>query len=716
MTRRELLALSMAIAACAQENHEVALLMSVSDGTLVSGDSTLAQSWTLPPGSTCKPFTMQALLQANRLRPAETFLCPGELRVGNHNLTCSHPRGLAPLDAARVIAYSCNCATAHFAQRFRPDELASALRQYGFRVNSGSDVRLMALGEEGVLVTPLILANAYRRLAGNAEPPVREGLEGAVQYGTAQGAAVAGLSVAGKTGTVITSGGLHAALFAGFEPSRAPQYVAVVIMQGRSGGADAAPFAAELFRRRKPMPSGSGYRVRFGQTVASLPVEEYVAAVLAGEASTFEHAEALKAMAVAARTYAANQKGRHAGEGFDFCNTTHCQRAETGGIPERLTRAAQATAGEMLRVHNSVAFTPYSMCCGGMTEDGAAVWPAINAHYLRVKADPYCQPDVWNSELSFRDVTRALQASGLSCPEQLREVAVSERSESGRARRLLLNGNHGQSIGAGAFRFAIGRELGWNIVRSNWFSLSSGSGNSLQIRGRGMGHGVGLCQRGAESMASQGYGYRDILAFYYPDTTTISWVRMGGDRVVVYGTDPVRERRVLSEAELLMNKLPWSVNGTLEIYVYPTVNEFRNAMHEPGWVAGRTEGRRIDLQPMQILDRKGSLTGTLQHEMLHVAIESRAIAGLPVWFREGVVEYLCRDNRPNTAIPVEPADESLRQRSNQQQASMAYRQAHAKVADLAARYGETAVLSWVTQGLPDEVRNSTANTLPTKSR
>ena len=716
MRRRDVLALPLGLAL--PDGTTVSLLMRVSDGSLVSGDSALARTWILSPGSTCKPFVFQALLQARRLKPAETFLCPGQLRVGPHNLACSHPRGLPPLDVPQMIAYSCNCATAHFAaQRSSPNELAAALRPYGFRVDL-VDVQLMALGEEGVLVTPFDLANSYRRLANTAVPEVRAGLEGAVQFGTAQRAAVTGLHVAGKTGTVVTSTGLHAALFAGFAPASAPEYIAAIVTQGRSGGADAAPLAAELFHRQlttKKTASGEQlYRVRVGQVISSFTVEEYVAAVLAGESSVFRHPEALKAMSIAVRTYAANQKGRHAKEGFDFCNTTHCQRAEPSSVTPNLTQAALATQREMLRFHNSAAFTPYTMNCGGMSESGAAVWPGLSTPYLRVHHDDYCEPIAWAHEISLLDIEIALREAGLRCPEHLQTISILNRTGSGRVRQLSLDGDSRETISAGAFRFAIGRSLGWNIVRSGCFEISLNTSAVARIQGKGEGHGVGLCQRGAEAMAARAFTYRDILAFYYPGISSAEWTRMAGEGITLYVTDPARDGIVLAEAEKLAARLPWPVDRTIEIYLHPSLDEFRNATHEPGWVAARTEGNRIDLQPKQVLDSRGILRSTLHHELLHVAVETRAAPGLPVWFREGVVEWLA-GNR-HTQDVATPSDVGLRDRQNQQRAADAYRTASAKVTQLVDRYGEATVLGWIEKGLPEAVQNSTAITPTTKSR
>ena len=205
------------------------------------------------------------------------------------------------------------------------------------------------------------------------------------------------MTIAGKTGSAITGTGLRAAWFAGFAPSRGPQVVVVVATQGRSGGTDAAPAAPALFEKYV-QPT---YKVRIGKQIIELPVEQYVAAVLAGESGVFTNAESLKAMAVAARTYAAHERGRHAQEGFDFCNTTHCQRAEPNSVTAQLAAAAQSTAGQVLRFHGETAFTPYTMSCGGMTESAEAVWPDIRAAYLTVHRDPVLRARHLESPASF---------------------------------------------------------------------------------------------------------------------------------------------------------------------------------------------------------------------------------------------------------------------------------------------------------------------------
>ena len=184
-------------------------------------------------------------------------------------------------------------------------------------------------------------------------------------------------------------------------------------------------------------------------------------------------------MAVAARTYAARLRGRHAREGFDFCATTHCQRLDLAGINERVTKAAAATQGELLWFEGKPAFSVYSRACGGRTE----VWPDLTVPYLKVQRDPYCRPAVWTWAATPSQLILALKASGLSVPDDLANVSILERTASGRARTLALVGKtRSVPIAAGSFRFAIGRALGWNTLRSDQYEV-----DHLHFRGQGTG-------------------------------------------------------------------------------------------------------------------------------------------------------------------------------------------------------------------------------------
>ena len=467
------------------------------------------------------------------------------------------------------------------------------------------------------------------------------------------------------------------------------------------------------------------YKVRLaaseGGGVVDLPAEKYVAAVLAGESSTFRSDEALKAMAVAARTYAAYFKSRHAAEGFDFCSTTHCQRVVLKDINARFTKAAADTRGLLLWYEARPAFAVYTRDCGGSSEAARSVWPNIRAPYLPARVDPYCtrhHPDRWSWSEPVEAVKQALLASKLRVPEDLEQVSVLERTRSGRSRVLQLQGASSMNrISAGSFRLAVGRALGWNTIRSDRYQVRS-DGNRLSFAGTGQGHGVGLCQNGAEEMGLEGFGFRDILQFYYPGTsvsrlaTGIAWKRLSSGEAVVFTTRPDRDGTILrmagSEVSELQTRWHIPFRTTPEIYVYPDMDSFRNGTGEPGWVAAHTQGNRIEMQPSDVLSSRGLLQSTLRHELLHVLIEGRARPGLPIWFREGLVENLSGEVS---------AGRSAGTAATSRRATLdAHYAAGVKVSALIRRYGVDEVLGWLSSGLPPAVLHSSASSTPANSK
>ncbi|MBV9762442.1 MAG: SpoIID/LytB domain-containing protein [Acidobacteriaceae bacterium] len=473
------------------------------------------------------------------------------------------------------------------------------------------------------------------------------------------------------------------------------------------------------------------YKVRLSTgsgKVVELSSEQYVAGVLAGESSTFRGEESLKAMAIAARTYAARLRGRHASDGYDFCDATHCQRFELeGSATTRFMRAAAATAGELLWFKGQLAFTPYTRDCGGQTESVQYVWPDVQAPYLSSQADPFCAragSRTWSWCAPLQQIAAALHASNLNAPNHLSRIVAAETTPSRRILRLQLIGDGAPVLlSASSFRFALGRALGWNTLRSERYAIDN-RGGLICFHGTGEGHGVGLCQTGADEMALEGHTYREILAFYYPGAVIaqtaegFAWTRMSGETVTVFSTNPDRDHDVLRRAEALNKtlaaRLHWQT-PQVTIRVYPDVAAFRNATGEPGWVAAHASRLTIDLQPSTLLEGRAILTQTLRHELLHIYIERQAAPGLPLWFREGLVEYLAADEssppHPSTAL-----DADLAQRRDRSRAEAAYAAARARVLALMNRYGEATVFAWLARGLPDEVKNSTASSPPANNK
>jgi stage II sporulation protein D len=454
----------------------------------------------------------------------------------------------------------------------------------------------------------------------------------------------------------------------------------------------------------------------------SMPLEEYVAAVLAAEAGNFDSEQALQAMAVAARTFAVHFRARHKGEAFDFCDTTHCQDFHLSAVDNRVRAAVDATEGEMLWYQGATAATYYHQNCGGRTADKNDVWPGGRLPYLRAQVDPYCSRQNsghWQTSISKSDIGKALTASALDVPSHWRTLEIQSRSQAGRVVKLRLvgDGSADETISASTFRFAIDRLLGWSQIRSDLYELHN-PGEQIVFSGRGSGHGVGMCQTGAVQMGHEGKSYRDILAFYYPGTVLglsaqgLAWQVQSGERLELISTHDKQDARLIAVGERLMreaeDKTGMKFDFRPRLKVYPTLASFRDSTGEAGWVAASSRGSTIRLQPSDALESRGVLDSTLRHEMLHQLIESHAKDGLPVWFREGLVLCLARNPSAHTEeIPLAQLEASITHSQTREQIEQAYNAARGEVSAMMEHYGRATVMSWLVRGLPSDIVDRT---------
>ena len=224
------------------------------------------------PGSSIKPFTLMALLEAGKVNAQTTLLCQRKLSLGGHNLDCAHPVTTQPLDPATALAYSCNSYFTTVATRLTPEQLRDALVRDEFSSPTGranneaagaatlarttQELQLQAIGEWGIEVTPLELLRGYRHLAqlsqtGDREKlsPLFDGLAASTEYGWGHPAQPSSsMKVAGKTGTASTAEGRWTnAWFAGYAPAAKPEIALVVFLERGHGGSDAARVAGEIF-------------------------------------------------------------------------------------------------------------------------------------------------------------------------------------------------------------------------------------------------------------------------------------------------------------------------------------------------------------------------------------------------------------------------------------------------------------------------------------
>jgi len=223
--------------------------------------------------------------------------------------------------------------------------------------------------------------------------------------------------------------------------------------------------------------------------VVAMDRETAVSSIVAAEMAENAPMEALKAQAVATRSFLA-AGARH--KDFDFCDTTHCQFLKSPPpLTSRVSSAVEATRGLVLAYRGKPLAALYSSRCGGQTRSlrdvglqGASTTPGDAYPYYSVRCQ-WClrHPATWQSRIG---------ASG-------------EPPQPGNERR----------------RIAGVRQWGWGAIPgSDFTAIAEGSG--WRLEGHSMGHGVGMCQLGATGMAAAGAGFRQILSHYYPNTELIT--------------------------------------------------------------------------------------------------------------------------------------------------------------------------------------------------
>jgi stage II sporulation protein D len=260
--------------------------------------------------------------------------------------------------------------------------------------------------------------------------------------------------------------------------------------------------------------AGSGRTVRVGTpgggSVSVMPLEVYVSRVLAGEAAPNTPDGALQALAIAARTYTIANAGRHDREGFDVCDTTHCQVYRAASPATR--RAALASAGLVLTYNGVPAEIFYSASCGGRTERASEVWAnGAQFPYLVGVDDEVHEGDpAWRLERSLDEIRDAVLRAGAR-GTRLEDVRIDARSSSGRVSRVGLPGLTPDALTGDQLRAA----LGFAELRSTAFTIER-MGDRLRFDGRGYGHGVGLCVVGAGRRAARGDTAEAILRHYFP--------------------------------------------------------------------------------------------------------------------------------------------------------------------------------------------------------
>ena len=249
-------------------------------------------------------------------------------------------------------------------------------------------------------------------------------------------------------------------------------------------------------------------------TISEVPIEEYVVGVLAGEMPISFELEALKAQAVAARSYVMIQMERNINKEYDVVDTVTNQvyldteyllsvwkESYTDNI-NKVKTAVLETKGEYISYDGKVAEALFFSTSPGVTENSEEIFTNKVA-YLRSVESPWDEiSPVYTTNTTYT-LEEFYNLLNLEYSEEL-NIEITKQTSSGRIKKIKINGE----------------ELTGNYVcsklslKSTYFEIIK-EDNKIIIKNKGYGHGVGMSQYGAQGMALEGYSYDEILKHYY---------------------------------------------------------------------------------------------------------------------------------------------------------------------------------------------------------
>jgi len=278
------------------------------------------------------------------------------------------------------------------------------------------------------------------------------------------------------------------------------------------------------------MLNGQPYRGKFrilknpkgGMDIVNiLGIEAYLYGVVPTEMSPLWFPDALKAQAIAARSYAFYQMDKNKNREFDILATTASQ--VYGGVRvemESSSRAVDETRGMVLHYNDQPVLAYFHGNSGGMTEDSERVWSA-EIPYLKAVRDDYslkAPTTAWDLTLRLDDIGKTLRRKGVDIGA-IEKLSAEDISPSGRVMKIRIF-HEGQETVLSGNDFRL--KMNPAIIKSTLFTITH-NGQDVRFEGKGYGHGVGMSQWGAYIMAREGRSYRDILRYFYQGVDIITY-------------------------------------------------------------------------------------------------------------------------------------------------------------------------------------------------
>ena len=261
------------------------------------------------------------------------------------------------------------------------------------------------------------------------------------------------------------------------------------------------------------------------QVLNRIGLEDYVASTVGGEMVSSWPREALRAQAVATRTYVLHEAAKRRRADWDVRSSVASQvyagiEAETS----ETRSAARATAGQVLTYRGAPILAVFHSTAGGRTASAGEVW-GEDRPYLRVvevEDEDDAPHTYWRAEFAREALQARLETAGVFVG-RLESLEVAERTPSGRVQRLRVSGSKGRVDLSGS---RMRKMLGGLSLRSTLFEIRP-VGEGFAFVGSGYGHGVGMSQWGARAMARRGESYERILAVFYPGARLGRWSARG---------------------------------------------------------------------------------------------------------------------------------------------------------------------------------------------
>lgn len=266
----------------------------------------------------------------------------------------------------------------------------------------------------------------------------------------------------------------------------------------------------DLRNKKKPsIHKKSDYQSKENLLIKEIPLESYVEGVVAAEVGGNWHPEALKVQAVISRTYALYYKDMYKNRPYHLTSSMLHQVYNHKEINFSIKQAVQETKGEVLTYQGKTIKAIYHSTCGGRTELPEEIWqtkyPYLKSRTYHDTISPYY---TWQRKITMKELGNALNLKDII------KMQILSYTATGKVKTLKVSTKkRAYTVKAKELR----EQIGFKKIPSTSFTLKV-KNRKIFLKGKGFGHGVGLCQYGALQMALEGKDYKEILYYFYPNT------------------------------------------------------------------------------------------------------------------------------------------------------------------------------------------------------